>query len=315
MLTMFVALAVALWNPEPPREDGKELQAKLIERVQQFQLRLIPDGPTDKPYYTVVLSVAATQNGESTDFKRTNRISADQARRIIDHLAELNWLDAPRMLAERPRNSNGYTLQIEAGPIFVERKIGWDLEMLESLDSLQSLVDGEAAVGMELLRGRMSGWRRVWQAAREAASRLEATVDRGDSIVRVAAEGQRIVIDVKSENGIGQVTVRRKGEVWPKEVVLRMRLKGMESLRVSLGETALEWSVASGGEFVVSRSVTQQGRERQMQTGDPLWGEARIVGEDKKVPLESGYFEVTVPASLLESQANDLKIAWIDFYR
>lgn len=315
MLALLVALSAAFWNPELPRNDGEALRAKLIENVQQFELRLVPYGPSGKPYYTVALSVPALRESESTGFTRASRISVDQARRIIDRLAELNWLDGRRLPGERIQSENGYTLQLVAGDVRFERDIGWDLEMLESLDSLQTLLDGEAAKNMDFLLTRMSGLRRVWQTAHDSAEQLEASVHRPDSSVTIQAEGPRVVLDIASASGIGQATIRRKGEAWPKAMTLRMRLHGMESLRVSAGETALEWNVTSGGELVVRQSLIEHDRQGEIRADSPLWGEVRIVGEDKTVPLESGYFEVTLPAKLLETQADELKIRWIDFYR
>jgi hypothetical protein len=45
--------------------------------------------------------------------------------------------------------------------------------------------------------------------------------------------------------------------------------------------------------------------------------EIEIVSEqtEKQIPLEAGFFEVTVPQQFLRSAGNTFEIEWIDFYR
>jgi hypothetical protein len=41
----------------------------------------------------------------------------------------------------------------------------------------------------------------------------------------------------------------------------------------------------------------------------------RIVGEDKTIPLERGYFELRFPEALLRGNPETIALRWVDFYR
>ncbi len=51
----------------------------------------------------------------------------------------------------------------------------------------------------------------------------------------------------------------------------------------------------------------------------PLWMEIRLIGGDgkpaSKLPLENGYFEMTMPRAFFEGKAKTMRVEWIDFYR
>ena len=59
--------------------------------------------------------------------------------------------------------------------------------------------------------------------------------------------------------------------------------------------------------------------EKAVERSSPLWMDIKLLDAKgrptKKIPLEGGYFEVTLPGALLHGQPEPLIVQWIDFYR
>ena len=121
--------------------------------------------------------------------------------------------------------------------------------------------------------------------------------------------GQPTVVDIQSPRGIDRCVLKRTGDHWPEQVVLRLHLKGLESLSVAAGETSLAWAVEYAGEAGSPRIRTENiGYE----------GAAKIVTRSKvapRIPLEDGYFDIEIPARLLQQDPRELRLQWVDFYR
>jgi len=61
-----------------------------------------------------------------------------------------------------------------------------------------------------------------------AEADFAVAVKRGDDRVDICAESGRVVFTVSSPRGIGAATITRRKAQWPKTVVLRLRLRGLE---------------------------------------------------------------------------------------
>jgi len=149
---------------------------------------------------------------------------------------------------------------------------------------------------------------------------FEATVrNRGDRLT-IAVERDTATLDVTSPRGIGSATIDRKERDWPKHVVVRLRLRGLESFRVTAGETTLAVEVQSHGNHARLLALWQ-GREEgpRLTTDSPYWTEVKMLDAEgnpaTKIPLTGGYFEITLPRKLLEGNAQSLSLRWIDFLR
>lgn len=142
---------------------------------------------------------------------------------------------------------------------------------------------------------------------------FHATVGRKDSRIQFDAEGNTTIFDVTSEFGIDKATVTRLTDEWPKSMVVRLHLKGLESFKVSNGEVTVQWAV--GGDST-SRVTLWRGKEEiPLDKDSPYFTEARIDGDGKEVPLKDGYFEVPLPAKLFGGKPKEIRLHWIDFYR
>ena len=142
-----------------------------------------------------------------------------------------------------------------------------------------------------------------------------------DDAVKVALHDGRTVLTVVSPSGIGSATVTRKDERWPQPLVLRLRLRGLESFAVAAGRTALGGAFSSHREGGSRLHLRQEGKEGPPLTNDsPYWTDIRAFDAQgnplpKGLPGEGGYFEIALPKALLEEPAKSLNIEWIDFYR
>ena len=72
---------------------------------------------------------------------------------------------------------------------------------------------------------------------------LEAKVGREGSKVRFSTEGDKTIIDITSEFGIDKATISRKSYDWPKTILVRLHLGGLESFKAGGDGVDVEWSV------------------------------------------------------------------------
>jgi hypothetical protein len=152
------------------------------------------------------------------------------------------------------------------------------------------------------------------EGGQSQVSSPQATVRRADSRIRFIIEDAVTVIEVTSSFGIDKATVTRQEKQWPAAIVVRLHLRGLESFKASRNEVAVEWSVSSTAENANRVTLWQDGRELAIQRGSPYYTAARVVGEGN-IPLKHGYFEIPLPAKLLEDNPQQITLQWIDFYR
>jgi hypothetical protein len=120
------------------------------------------------------------------------------------------------------------------------------------------------------------------------------------------------------QEGISQAVIERQDD-WPKAIVLRLHLKGLESFRVANGKVRLDAAV-SIQEGKPKVRLWKDGKEdAPLDDKSPFWTDIRIVGGDgkpaKALPLKDGFFEGTLPRALFEGDPKTITVAWIDFYR
>lgn len=143
--------------------------------------------------------------------------------------------------------------------------------------------------------------------------KFQATVGRTDTRIRFTTEGGATIFDVTSGFGIDKATIKRESDEWPKTILVRLHLGGLESFKAESGDVAVEWSVSSNGSARVS--LWKGKGELAIPTNSPYRTEVRIVGANGKIPLKEGYFEVLLPAKLFEENPKEITLEWIDFYR
>jgi hypothetical protein len=277
----------------------------------------------------LVLSVPEIERKTSSSFSRQVRIDQKQALTIIDHLAESGLLDRAHKTGELEKLPMPcYLLTVQAGDLDVTEVLGWDLAMLRQFDGLRSLLSGEAAKSMDLLVGRLSGLRRVWEKKADVSTSFVTSVGREDSAVHFVSEGDSIVVQVTSKFGIDKATIKRKAKEWPKSMILRLHLTGLESLKIGNGSErvslyASDFRKNTGGyDLLLTMSFgdrgvddVHEGNGGALGRGFPHWTEVRVVGSERKIPLKQGWFEVPVPVGLFKKNPEEITLEWVDFHR
>src|SRR4051794_20715125 len=86
----------------------------------------------------------------------------------------------------------------------------------------------------------------------EPRTPFRVTTRKPDDRVTVGLQGDRALFTVLSPSGIGGATITRQGKRWSGSMVHRLRLRGMERLRVGDGKVILFASVSSSGDHRVS---------------------------------------------------------------
>jgi hypothetical protein len=156
-------------------------------------------------------------------------------------------------------------------------------------------------------------------ASQEPPARFTVTTRKADDTVAVGGDRERTTFDVRSPSGISRAVVERTGDAWPKAVVVRLHLKGLENLKVSAGDVAVGVAAGVRDGKVETRQWTLGKDETPLAPDDPRRLAIRVLGKDGKtaagVPLDGGHFEVTLPAAVLRDNPRSLTVEWIDFYR
>jgi hypothetical protein len=154
---------------------------------------------------------------------------------------------------------------------------------------------------------------------RDEPARFTITTRREDDRVEVRGDQGKTVFTVRSPFGISRATIERVEDEWPKAVVLRLNLKGLERFTASNGKVTVDAAV-SIREGKAEVRVWKDGKEEApLDAKDPLWMDVRILGDNgkpaKELPLTRGHFEIVLPKALFEGNPKSITVSWIDFYR
>ena len=148
---------------------------------------------------------------------------------------------------------------------------------------------------------------------------FKITTQRKTDNVAVEVEKDKTVFTVSSPFGISQSVIKRMEEKWPDAVVLRLRLDGLESFRVSNGKVTINAAVSSNDNKQRVRVWKNSQEGSPLDSGSPYWMEIGMIGGDgqkaQRIPLKKGYFEMQLPKAIFDGNPKSLTVNWIDFYR
>ena len=163
-------------------------------------------------------------------------------------------------------------------------------------------------------------------------STIEVTLDKPiDDRATVTTDDGRAVIDVTSASGIGGLTAT--ADAWPDEVVVRLRLRGLEGLEIRYGNVVITTGVASNGGLGSGLTLSVIGEDGTVQSASPssdlYYPDIRAVttegttnvgplaaGERPAFPLPEGsVFELTLPPHFHQDDHPSFSLQWVDFYR
>ncbi len=142
--------------------------------------------------------------------------------------------------------------------------------------------------------------------------------------------GSALLLDIRSDTGIGGADVRLDAGLEVRDIVLRLHVRGLEQLTfgapdgtvvtVSVPSSAAVTALAAGVELPLLQSLhTADGSDTPITRGHPWWMETGIVSDDPAlaptIPLQNAHFEVTVPSAFLRADGRSFSLTWVDFFR
>jgi len=214
---------------------------------------------------------------------------------------------------------------ITAKGVTWELELGKDAELrktAEKLDGKKVTVRGtlERRPGVEIKKRWIVTVTDLQAAAADGVGAtpklgFHATVGRTDTRARFLPDGDTTIFDITSATGIDKATIKRETDEWPKTILVRLHLGGLESFKFHGKNFFVEWSVSSTGDHAATITLVSGKRVAMITRDSPFYSEVRIVGGEKKIPLKDGYFEVRLPAKLFEGNPEEIKLEWVDFYR
>ena len=155
--------------------------------------------------------------------------------------------------------------------------------------------------------------------AGNAKSTFKITTKKKDDSVEVRPDKDKTLFLVKSPFGISQAVIERQEQPWPKLVMLRLQLKGLERFSASNGKFKLDASVSIQNGKPMVRLWKDGKEDAPLDKKSPYWIDVRIVGGDgkpaKELPLTDGYFEIQLPQTFFEGNPTSITVNWINFYR
>jgi len=153
----------------------------------------------------------------------------------------------------------------------------------------------------------------------DSSPEFKITTQRETDHVEVEVEKDKTVFTVSSPFGISQSVIERTEEKWPDAVVLRLKLNGLESFRVSNGKVTIDAAVSSNDDKQRVRLWKDSQEDSPLDSGSPYWMEIGMIGGDGKgaqrIPLKKGCFEMQLPKAIFDGNPKSLTVSWIDFYR
>lgn len=151
---------------------------------------------------------------------------------------------------------------------------------------------------------------------------IQITLDKTSDSADVHLDGDRAVIDVRSESGIGGLRAELTEGEWPEEVVIRLHLKGLERLEVGFSEYMVITSVSSTDEpapLPTVYTISAFNEAKTMTQADSgYYPTIQIVpeeGSQPAIPLQNGYFQIGMPRNFYQGDVEAFTLQWIDFYR
>jgi len=152
--------------------------------------------------------------------------------------------------------------------------------------------------------------------AQDSKPEFKVTAKNADDAIAILDEDSQTVIDIHSDFGIGSASFELVSGSMPDTLLLRLHLKGLEDFQLISSQATVAASLSSGQVFnLISQRVVETNAEYSILSIHPLWLNIEIVSENRKIPLEEGYFEITLPREFIRNAGNSFEVKWIDFYR
>lgn len=149
---------------------------------------------------------------------------------------------------------------------------------------------------------------------------ITVSTDSARNRATVYSEADRVIVDITSPRGIGNARIRLVEGSWPAEVILRLRLTGLEGLEVGYESDGAWRNLAgvlshSGGD-VWQSVVPPNEPEQPIDDSSPHWMPISHGRADQATsPDSESYFDVQMSPHFLENSSDLFEVSWVDFYR
>jgi len=184
LLTLGIVVVGCMGVPAARAASGPSAKAAaraelLTAGVKSLRLDVLHYGVSDKSLYSLTLTVPWFSRTIEPPFHPLVIIDAEAARKIIGYLAESGALDKAQegelINSDRAPTTAWYVLNVQVtrkyGPKLVyQESLGWGLPMLNRLEGLRKVLEGDAAKAMDRLLSRLSGYRRQWEQGSASGS-------------------------------------------------------------------------------------------------------------------------------------------------
>jgi hypothetical protein len=145
------------------------------------------------------------------------------------------------------------------------------------------------------------------------------TTRRLEDVVQVQVDKDQTVFAVRGPLGISNADIERLGANWPQAVMLRLHMRGLESLRASNGHVTLHASLAAAEGKTTVHLWHGESEQTDLDEKSPYWMDVRALAGDgtlaKAMPANNGYFEFKLPKAFFAGNPKSITRRWIDFYR
>ncbi|MFO0014383.1 MAG: hypothetical protein ACK553_16750 [Planctomycetota bacterium] len=128
------------------------------------------------------------------------------------------------------------------------------------------------------------------------------------------------MLEIKSSTGIGECLVHRNHTTWPKRLLLRFALRGLEQVVIHIGDRTWHGAVSSHDGSVRWTRRIGDGPELPLEPTDPDRPRIQVIDKAGERPIqvplsEDERWEFRLPAGWLSENPESIRIGWIDFYR
>jgi hypothetical protein len=158
--------------------------------------------------------------------------------------------------------------------------------------------------------------------AEPPALALDATPGKANTTITTASEGETLILNITSPDGIDHAQCEITSEAFPKRLLMRFHTRGLEKLELRYGELTVYLSVSSARGQPLGQSLRgldgNTSREHLLAPTSPYWLKVRVVSSDPQArpPLPDGaYFEVEPSPDFYKAQPRTFALRWVDFYR
>lgn len=142
---------------------------------------------------------------------------------------------------------------------------------------------------------------------------------RSQDTCAIRTDAEKTTFVIRSPFGIGQASIERQTDHWPRAVVIRLHLRGLEHWQINNGKRTLHAVVGMRNNQPEVRLWKDQDEKHPLTRTDPFWMMVHIRKNDgspaQQLPLQDGYFEMQLPGAVLANNPRTVTLHWIDFYR